>query len=132
VNEIKTTERKMFFETEVANTYVSEENIFVTEFKDNAHIKPENIKEIISRFNFVRGSGNYLVLNIAGAHTHATSEAREYAQNHASIAIAEAFFVHSLSQRLLISLYMKIRKNQHPTAVFGNKEEAIKWLTSFN
>lgn len=108
--------------------YIDEDNIFVTKFEDNIKVELADIIEIIDSYNVMRRSKPLLCLAIAGLYTSVTSEARIYAEKNASIAIAEAFVVNSIAQRLLTNVYMKLQRKKHPTKVFTTVEDAKEWL----
>ena len=44
---------------------------------------------------------------------------------------ADAFVIHSLSQKILGNFYLKFHKPSIPTKFFSSKEKAIEWLKSF-
>ena len=59
-----------------------------------------------------------------------TKAARECVQNESRPAIAEAFVIPSLAQKIMFNLYNKLRKGDHPVRAFDNLEDAIKWMNS--
>ena len=63
-----------------------------------------------------------------------TSEAKEYASSSESseFTLANAVLVDSLGKKLLFNFFMNITKPVVPTKGFNSKEEAIKWLKTFN
>lgn len=72
----------------------------------------------------------HVILAIAGSRTSATKEAREYSSaNVPEGRIAEAIIIHSLSVKLLGSVYLKIHKPRVITKMFTDEKEALKWLT---
>lgn len=46
-------------------------------------------------------------------------------------AIAEAYVLVSLNQRLLANFYLRINKPSRPTKFFENEEDALTWLLQF-
>ncbi|MBP7807663.1 MAG: hypothetical protein KA163_00085 [Bacteroidia bacterium] len=75
-----------------------------------------------------------LVYSVTGKYTGITSEASYYVNQgpHASFIRAEAFIIHSTTQRLLASLYfIKIRKPVVPAAYFTKVTDAEHWLMKF-
>lgn len=59
-----------------------------------------------------------------------TKAAREVVQNESRPAIAEAFVIPSLAQKIMYNLYNKLRKGTHPVRAFDNLEDAVKWIKS--
>lgn len=119
-----------YFESRVFSSYVDKNDIYVTEFKEDVEIETEDIKEILEQYDKVSEAKKMLVLSIAGSYTTVTFEARKYAEANGSLAIAEAFVVNSIAQRMLVTVYMNIRKNKHPTKVFSDIKSAQRWLIS--
>jgi len=117
--------------TSSAKMFVDDDNIFITKFNDNALLRIEQVKEIITHYEHFNESKPQLVLAIAGSHTNITPAAREYAESYGAPAIAEAIVVSTLAQRFLVNLYMHIRNNEHPVNVFSDIENAKKWLLSY-
>ena len=59
-----------------------------------------------------------------------TKAARECVQNESRPAIAEAFVIPALAQKILFNLYNKLRKGKHPVRAFENLDDALKWINS--
>jgi len=116
--------------TSSAEMFLDDDNIFITKLNDNALLRVEQVKEIITHYQHFNASKPKLVLTIAGTHTNITPAAREYAESYGASAIAEAIVVSSIAQRFLVNLYMHIRNNEHPVNVFNDIENAKKWLLS--
>jgi len=116
--------------TSSAEMYVDDDNIFITKFNDNALLRIEQVKEIITHYEHFNASKPKLVLTIAGRNTNITPAAREYAESNGAQAIAEAYVVSSLAQRFIVNIYMDIRNNDHPVNVFSDIDNAKKWLLS--
>jgi ABC-type lipopolysaccharide export system ATPase subunit len=60
-----------------------------------------------------------------------TKAARECVQNEARPAIAEAFVIRNLSQKILFNFYNKLRKGKHPIKAFDSFETAKKWIDTY-
>ena len=60
-----------------------------------------------------------------------THEAKKYAAKHSPEAVAQAYVIDGLSQRILVKFYIKMRRIDKPTKVFESCAEAMKWLNSF-
>lgn len=59
-----------------------------------------------------------------------TKEAREFVENYARPAKAEAYVIPGLAQKILFNLYIKFRRRKHPIKAFENLNDAIAWLRS--
>lgn len=59
-----------------------------------------------------------------------TKAARECVQNESRPAIAEAFVIPALAQKILFNLYNKLRKGNHPVKAFDNLGDALVWIKS--
>ncbi len=44
---------------------------------------------------------------------------------------ADAFVIHSISQKILANFYLKIYRPERPTRFFTNEPEAMSWLKQF-
>jgi hypothetical protein len=45
--------------------------------------------------------------------------------------VADAFVIHSISQKILANFYLKINKPERPTRFFNNEHDAMDWLRQF-
>lgn len=75
-----------------------------------------------------------LVYSIAGKYTSITSEASSYLSKgpHKDFIKAEAFIIHSTTQKLIANLYfLRISKPPVPAAYFNKVADAEKWLLKF-
>lgn len=61
-----------------------------------------------------------------------TKEARENATKieHLSPASSSAVVANSLPYRIIANFYLKVNRPKNPYRVFGNEEDAVKWLLS--
>ncbi len=98
---------------------------------DVSHIKENHaVLETIAK----KKGEPVLVYNITGKYTGITSDASSYLSKgpHKSFIKAEAFIIHSTTQRLLANLYfLRIKKPPVPAAYFKKTEDAVKWLKKF-
>ena len=60
-----------------------------------------------------------------------TKAARDLVQQHSRPAIAEAFVIPSLSQKIMFNLYAKLRMRKHPVKAFEQLDIAFEWLKEF-
>lgn len=74
-----------------------------------------------------------LVYSITGKYTGITAEASAYLTKgpHRDYIKAEAFIIHSTTQKLIANLYLKLTKPVVPAAYFNNVEDAKMWLSKF-
>lgn len=57
-----------------------------------------------------------------------TKDAREFIQDNTPAVKAGAYILHSLPQRILYNIYVKLRRHKNPSKAFDNPEDAIAWL----
>jgi len=103
--------------------------------KDEFMYDVAQIKENHSVLEQISGRRNepVLVFSITGKYTGITAEAAAYVTKgpHKNFVKAEAFVIHSTTQRLFANLFLRISKPVVPAAYFNNAEDAKKWLLEF-
>lgn len=107
-------------------------NVFYIQYLPNTFSKLEDIKESFEAYQVL---GNGLPLQVLiefSSYASASKEAREYAQQNELPALSEALVINSLPQRILLSFYLKFRKQKHPIKVFKCKNNALNWLNSIS
>jgi len=94
----------------------------------------KDVKEIHAAIKELVGSQKSLLLFIAGAYTSINADVREYLSTDEAgdLAIAKAFVIKSLAQRLLLNFLIKVNGTPVPTQFFTETEAAIDWLTKCN
>ena len=110
--------------------YWMEEEIVCVMYKENALIGIEAAKEIILlRRESFPGNHPYLVYLFTGMDC-VTKDARKlFASKEACEGVSKgALLVKSFINEIIGNAYLKIDKPLVPTALFRNKEEAVKWL----
>lgn len=104
-------------------------SIVISELEDDSEISLEDVighRRIIHEFT---GGKKHAVLAIAGQHTTATKEAREYSsQNIPEGRVAEAIVITSMPVRLMGRIFINFHKPGLPTKLFETREEALVWL----
>ena len=98
---------------------------------DVSHIKENH--SVLEKIYQKKGEP-VLVYSIAGKYTGITSDASSYLSKgpHKNFIKAEAFIIHSTTQRLLANLYfLRIMKPPVPAAYFKKVADAEKWLMKF-
>lgn len=101
--------------------------------KTNITITERDSKEMVDAAGKVGKLEQFPILIVAGKDTLADKETREYAASKegTKYALAVAFVITSLAQKLLGNAYLKINKPVVPTALFDNEEKAVDWLKKF-
>jgi hypothetical protein len=79
------------------------------------------------------GGKQFPVLITAGENTLPTHEARMYIASPESdpYALAEAYVVTSLAQKLVGKFFLSFNKPARPTMIFNEEEKAVEWLKTF-
>lgn len=105
------------------------EGIILSELEDDTEISMEDVIEHRRVIHEFTGGKKHAVLAIAGKHTTATKEAREYSsQNIPEGRVAEAIVIISMPVRLMGKIFINFHKPGLPTKLFETKEEAMVWL----
>ncbi len=102
--------------------------------KNNFEYDVDQIKENISVLEDYACSGKIKIVNIVPLNTSITKKAREFLAEapHDKYAVAEAFFISSITQQLTANFYMKINKPKLPTKFFLSFDDAVQWLKEIN
>ncbi|HXB40873.1 MAG TPA: hypothetical protein VNZ49_10050 [Bacteroidia bacterium] len=76
----------------------------------------------------------HMSLRIAGEYTSVNTEVMKYLSRGRGtlFTLADAFVIHSLSQKILANFYLHINRPILPTRVFNKVEEAEAWLQSLD
>lgn len=106
------------------------DGIIQVTFADDMIITLASAKQTTQAIKELSGGKKCLVLKIAGKYTSAEKDAREYtaSQEGSKYSLAEAVVLFSLAQRILGNFYLKFERPKAPTALFTNKDSAVKWL----
>lgn len=120
--------------TKTAELFIYDNSIFVVRFLEQiGDIDLEEVKAQYEAGLKLTGGKKMPVLVDTRASFHSlTREAKEFAANNV-MKTAEAILVNSLHQRLIGTFFLKISSSlsNHPTRIFSNEDEAIKWLKGF-
>ncbi|MBL7894663.1 MAG: hypothetical protein JNK50_05150 [Bacteroidia bacterium] len=104
-------------------------SIVISELENDTEISLEDVIEHRRIIHEFTGGKRHAVLAIAGQHTTATKEAREYSsQNIPEGRVAEAIVITSMPVRLMGRIFINFHKPGLPTKLFETKEEALVWL----
>ncbi len=103
---------------------------------DIDHEAEVEVEEVIEGTNYILNAlKNHKapVLFIANEFSIPSKETRDYLAKKESVpySLADAYVIHSFSQKLVGNFYLKVNKPARPTQIFTNKDEAIKWLKTF-
>lgn len=106
------------------------DDILNIRLKDDAMVGRSDMQEYLEAIKTEFGGRSFKNLVEFGSYSNVTPEAREFAGSVESNAytLADAFVLHSLSQRILGNFYMKFDKPAKPTQIFSDREEALVWL----
>ncbi len=107
-----------------------EDDILNIRLKDDAMVEKSDMEEYLAAIKSEFNGRSFKNLVEFGSYSNVTPEARAYAGSAESNAftLADAFVLHSLSQRILGNFYMKFDKPSKPTLIFSYREEALVWL----
>jgi len=111
-------------------SWISQEIIYVY-YEPNSVLEVADFQESLDAFNKMSRGRSLKVLSEFGPYCSATVEARKFGENIELNATHEAMVFKGLAQRLLLRFFNALRKQKHPLRFFQSKEEALKWLESF-
>lgn len=121
--------------TELTSATISLRNDKIIQYtvKDNITITAKDSAEMVETAGKLGDFQKFPILILVGKHTLADKEAREFgaSKEGTKYAVAVAFVIQSLAQKILGNAYLKINKPVVPTALFDNEEKAIEWLKTF-
>lgn len=120
-------------ELDSATISLRNDGIILYSIKDNISISEKDSKEMVEAAGKLGELKKFPILIMGEKHTLADKEAREFGASAegTKFAIAVAFVIKSLAQKILGNAYLKINKPVVPTALFDKEEKAIEWLKSF-
>ncbi len=118
-------------ETESVICHLAAKDIFYARYKPDSLIGTKEIEIVFNEYKKQISNGPLKVIVEFGRAANITQEAREYLEKHKEMAICEAVIIDGLAQRLVISFYFKFKSHNHPSKVFRNVKNAIKWVNSF-
>lgn len=100
---------------------------------DNFEYEVVHIKENYELLKKMAGKNKMLVLSCSKPFTTVTKAVRDFVASaqHRHFVKAEAFVIHTLGQSIMGNFFLKINKPIVPARFFKKKEDAEKWLRSF-
>lgn len=121
--------------TELTSATISlrSDGIILYSIKDNITISAKDSNEMVNAAGKLGDYQKHPILIVGGKHTLADKEAREFgaSKEGTKYAVAVAFVLKSLAQKILGNAYLKINKPIVPTTLFDSEEKAIEWLKTF-
>jgi hypothetical protein len=92
----------------------------------------DHVKQIIEAIGRISGGKTVPVLVLAGEYTLPSAEARDFIASPGNpYALAEAYVVSSLPQKIVGNFYLQFNTPGRPTKIFTDPEEATRWLKEF-
>jgi len=119
-------------ETDKVFCCIHNSDTFYIYYKPSALIEIDDTKLVFDHYEKNMNNGPMKVIAEMGPYSSMDKKSREYLQNHKVPAICEAAVINGLGQRLLINFYYGVKKHNHPSKAFSNREKALKWVASFD
>jgi len=121
---------KPSFETEKVHVSLLEDNIFRLFIKNNAELDIEDLDRNYFFFkeHIPEKKLPFLVIFSKGSSTVKGANERFIEDDRLSIKSKEAFVIESLAHRLMANFHIRTTKQNHPTKIFSNETDALKWL----
>jgi hypothetical protein len=113
-----------------ASVSLRDDDIVQTTIHAEQELNVADVKEIIDLIGVVGGERMLPQLIVAGDLSGPDLNAMKYIASEGSspYAIAEAYVIRSLSQKILARFYLNFNKPARPTRMFGKESEAVIWL----
>jgi hypothetical protein len=113
-----------------ASVSLREDGIVQTTIYPEQELSIRDVQEVIDQIAVVGGQKMLPQLIVAGHLSGPDLEAMRYIASPGSspYAIAEAYVITSLSQKILARFYLNFNKPDRPTKMFSYEEEAVAWL----
>lgn len=116
-----------------ARIVIGSDGIMYIDINTDGDFTLENAKELFEASLEVGKGKQYPNLIRVHQYFLPTKEAREFvaAPERSSRALAEAYVIKSLPQKLIGNFYIRIDKPLAPTKLFTSEEKAMEWLKGF-
>jgi hypothetical protein len=113
-----------------ASITLREDGIVQTTIYAEQELSISDVKEVIDQIAVVGGHKMLPQLIVAGHLSGPDLEAMRYIASPGSspYAIAEAYVIISLSQKILARFYLNFNKPARPTKMFSYEKDAVAWL----
>ena len=89
-------------------------DIIYIRFKENSVVKDMDVFQAIAVNKTLTNGAVHKRIIEPGKYTTITSSARKHLEQEGTQAIAEAFVLSSLAQKIIFRVYQKLRKQKHP------------------
>ncbi len=122
----------MFKETHKFKVSVKNTNYYLVEIKDDVTFEINDLKQLVEFEKEL--SGKILpILVLCSPSSTTDHEFLNYISKNKNnpYCKAEAFIISSLSQKILVNVYLKLNKPERPVKFFQKKEDGLKWLEQF-
>lgn len=120
---------------QLSNVSVSltESNYYFITIAEGTEVDLALLKKIIASMAQLQHKKKLPVLIVMESFSMPTEEARLFLakKNSSPNAVAEAYVIHSMAQKIIGNFYLKVNKPHRPTKLFNDKVEALEWLKDF-
>lgn len=118
----------------ICNLYLREDGILRIDIAEEEAFTLADAMEVVTAAGKLGNDKKMKNLIVVGNFTVPDNEAREYAASEegSRYKIADAFVIHSLSQRIVGNFYLNFNKPVRPTKLFKSIEDAERWLESIS
>lgn len=125
---------KPSLETDKVQITILEDNIFRILIKKDVELDIEDLDRnyFFYKEHMTHKKALFLIIFSKGATMVKGADERFSAKGKLDIKTKEAFVIETLPQRILTNFHIKYSKPTHPTKIFSNEVNAIKWLRSSN
>ncbi|MGV3630330.1 MAG: hypothetical protein ACO1O6_03950 [Bacteroidota bacterium] len=106
------------------------EDILLIEIKEEEDFKMHDFRQLYDAAKTIGNGKKFYNLVIVGLHTLPSHKAREASTSKEGsiFKMADAFVIHSISQKIVGNFYMNFHKPYVPTKFFTDRSKAEKWL----
>jgi len=117
-------------ETDKVLITIVNDTIFRVHVKDNVELSLHDLD--VNYHFFIENRKNkkvpFLIVMGKGATSEKGALEKFREKNRLELKEKEAFVLSTLPHRIMASLYIKFSKQNHPTKIFSNEKDALKWL----
>ncbi len=117
-------------ETEKVHISMLGNTIFKIVVKEDARLDVDDLD--LNYFFFTKHKTEpralFLIIFNKGASTEKGATEKFFEKGRMKIKKKEALVLATLPHRIMGNLYMRLSKKSHPTKIFSNEEDALKWL----
>lgn len=122
--------KKPSLETDKVHITILDDNIFRVLIKNDVELNLEDLDRNYFFFkeHMTEKKALFLIIFSKGATTVKGANERFTAQGRLDIKTKEAFVIETLPHRIIGNFYIRYTKSNHPTKIFSNEVDALKWL----